>query len=153
MKILRLNQLTFMQTGQIWLIDKDTEDHDIVREVLHELSQSNELVVLNSAEEAVSCLEAAEESPFIIISELNLPGISGFELRKKLLESNSKKLKSVPFIFWATQASEAQITHAYDLAVHGFFIKEGSFSELKETFGCIINYWLKSKMPSKSGKT
>jgi hypothetical protein len=51
-----------MQTGQIWLIDKDTEDHDIVREVLHELRQLNELVVLTSAEEALSRLEAAEEA-------------------------------------------------------------------------------------------
>jgi DNA-binding NarL/FixJ family response regulator len=142
-----------MQTGQIWLIDKDAEDHEIVQEVLQELRQPNELVLLNTAEEAISRLKEVETGPFIIISELNLPGINGFELRKKLLETNSKKFKSVPFIFWATQASEAQITQAYDLSVHGFFIKEGSFRDLKETFSCIINYWLKSKMPSKAEKT
>jgi DNA-binding NarL/FixJ family response regulator len=142
-----------MQTGQIWLIDKDTEDHEIVQEVLQELRQPYELVLLRTAEEAFSRLEETETAPFIIISELNLPGISGFELRKKLLETNSKKFKSVPFIFWATQASEAQITQAYDLSVHGFFIKEGAFRDLKETFSDIINYWLKSKMPSKAEKT
>ena len=35
---------TLMQTGQIWLVDSDHEDQDIVREVLEELGQANELV-------------------------------------------------------------------------------------------------------------
>jgi len=81
---------------------------------------------------------------------VNLPGTDGFALRRQLLESHSKKLKSVPFIFWTTHATEEQITRAYDLSVHGFFMKEGSFNDMKETFQGIIRYWMKSRMPSKT---
>jgi DNA-binding NarL/FixJ family response regulator len=69
-----------------------------------------------------------------------------------MLEKNKKRFKSVPFIFWTTQASEEQIVKAYDLSVHGLFIKDSNFNELKKTFTCIINYWLKSKMPSKKNE-
>lgn len=69
-----------------------------------------------------------------------------------MLATRSKIFNSVPFIFWSTTASEAQITQAYKLAVHGFFIKEISYEEIKKTFIDIINYWVRSKMPSKKVK-
>lgn len=141
-----------MQTEAVWIIDSDTDDHDMVREVWKELKLPNELVFLESAEETMNRLARAAMAPFIVICEVNLPKIDGFALREQVLATNSKKFKSVPFIFWSTDASEAQITKAYDLSAHGFFIKEGSFEEIKKTFINIINYWLKSRMPSKTGK-
>ena len=33
-----------MQTGAIWIIDPDDDDHDMVHEVWRELNLSNELV-------------------------------------------------------------------------------------------------------------
>jgi len=138
-----------MSIGALWIIDSDTEDQDIARAVWEESGFQNELTVLASPEQALDLLAASEKAPFIIISALNFPGMDGFELRRRLIESHSKKFKSVPFIFWTTHATEEQITQAYDMSVHGFFIKEGSFRELKETFQSIINYWLKSKVPAK----
>ena len=140
-----------MQTGAIWIIDSDTDDHEMVREVWSELKLNNELVFLCSADETIERLTEVSVSPFIIICEVNLPRVDGFALREQILSTNSKKFKSVPFIFWSTEASEAQITRAYDLSVHGFFIKDSSFDEVKNTFIHIINYWLKSRMPSKTG--
>jgi len=141
-----------MEEGQIWLVDDDVDDNDIVKEVLTELEIPNELVLLKSAKEAIARLEETRTAPFIIVSALNLPDITGFELRKALLERNSKIFKSVPFIFWATQATEDEITQAYDLGIHGFFIKEGSFKDIKDTFSRIIQYWRRSKMPAKTEK-
>lgn len=138
-----------MQTGAVWVIDTDADDHEMVREVWRELKLKNELVFLDSAEKVLGLLEEADTAPFIIICELNLPKVDGFELRERMLATHSKKFKSVPFIFWSTYASEQQITHAFDLSVHGFFIKESTFEDMKTAFLHIINYWLNSKMPSK----
>jgi len=142
-----------MSTEPVWIVDHDTEDHDIVQMIWKDLGVTNELVLLKDAEEAFRRLTEAKKAPFIIICEANLPDISGFELQQRLLETHSKKFKSVPFIFWSSHVTEEQITQAYDLAVHGFFVKEGSFDDLKNTFSAIINYWLKSKMPSKTDRS
>jgi DNA-binding NarL/FixJ family response regulator len=139
-----------MNSESIWLIDGDADDQEMVQQVWKELNLKNELVFFENAEDAINALAKADTAPFIIISELSFPKINGFQLRERMLAINSKKFKSVPFIFWTTQASEDQITQAYNLSVHGFFIKESRFEDLKKTFIYILNYWLKSQMPSKT---
>lgn len=138
-----------MQHEAIWIIDSDDDDRYMVQEVWRELKLTNELVFIKTAEEAMTLLGQLTQMPFIILCSLNLPGTDGFELRRKMLANGSPKCTSVPFIFWTTQASEQQIVQAYHLSVHGFFIKDSSFQELKTTFINIITYWMKSKMPSK----
>jgi CheY-like chemotaxis protein len=138
-----------MENPAVWLIDDDRDDQDMVTEVFHELGLTNPLVFLSTGPEALKMLEEVPAAPFIIIADVNLPKMDGFELRKRMLEHPSKKMHSVPFIFWSTSASEEQITKAFDLSAHGFFIKEANFEELKATFVGILRYWLKSRMPSK----
>lgn len=141
-----------MNIGTIWIIDNDEEDQDILREVWAELGFANALEFFINAEAALARLAQLTEAPFIVLCDINLPGMNGFELRKRMLEGDSKIYSSVPFIFWSGHASEAQITQAYQLSAHGFFVKDSTMTEWKETFRLIISYWMKSKMPSKTGK-
>ena len=113
-----------MNAGSVWIIDSDSDDKELVKQVWKELNLSNELKFFAGAEQALDTLSSVDIAPFIIICELHLPKINGFELREKLLDIGSKKFKSVPFIFWSTDASEEEITRAYDLSAHGFFIKD-----------------------------
>jgi DNA-binding NarL/FixJ family response regulator len=138
-----------MQSQAVWIIDPDTDDQDLVKDVWNDLQLPNELQFFTDAKQAMTTLEAEDTAPFIIICELNLPGVSGFEFRKMLLKKKGKRFKSVPFIFWTTQASEMQIVQAYDLSIHGLFIKDSDYNEFKKSFTTIITYWKKSKMPEK----
>lgn len=138
---------TDMQSEAIWIIDEDQDDRELVQQAWEELKLSNELRFLDNAADVVRQLNHETLAPFIIICSANLTGTDGFELRQMMLDHKSPKFHSVPFIFWSTQASDAQVKRAYDLSVHGFFIKDDSFEELKKTFMLIIDYWMKSKMP------
>jgi CheY-like chemotaxis protein len=141
-----------MNNGTIWIIDSDVEDHDIVKEVWAGLGLSNKVEFFAGAEAALNRLSQIQEAPFIILCDINLPGMDGFQLRQKLLAAHSKIFSSVPFIFWSEHASEAQIAQAYNLSAHGFFVKDVTMEEWKDTFRLIISYWMKSKMPSKTDK-
>jgi CheY-like chemotaxis protein len=141
-----------MQTGAIWVIDDDTDDHEMVSQIFSELQLPNELVFLPGAKAALDKLKAIPHAPFIILCDVNLPGMNGFELRAQMLQDPSNKMHSVPFIYWSSTASEKQIRQAYDLSAHGFFIKESSFQKLKDLFIQIIRYWQKSKMPAKGNQ-
>jgi CheY-like chemotaxis protein len=141
-----------MNTGPVFIVDEDYDDHEIVRNLFLELQLHNEVVFFTNGQELLDHLAEINAAPFIIICNVNLPQMNGFELRKKILNTHSRKFNSVPFIYWSAYASEAQIEEAYQLCAHGFFIKEPSLNALKESFNHIINYWTKSKMPDKSDK-
>jgi DNA-binding NarL/FixJ family response regulator len=138
-----------MQDGPIWIVDGDRDDHVLIQEIFRDLDFKNELVLFTNAKDLLARLDDAEEAPFIIISDANLPGTGGFELREQLLSAPNKKFHSVPFIFWSVAPSEAQIEKAYELKAHGFFLKEATYEEWRQSLLNIIMYWQKSKMPSK----
>lgn len=98
-----------METGAVWIVDDDADDKDLLADVFEELQLPHDLVFLNNATQLLKKLEEVNKAPFIILCDVNLPGIDGFELREMLIHSPNKKFQSVPFIFWSTYASEAQI--------------------------------------------
>ena len=136
----------------IWIIDDDGEDHDLVKEIFDELNYKNPLNFFNDAKTMLAALDQEETAPFIILCDVNIRGMDGFQLREKLLEIPNNKFHSVPFIFWSVTASEHQIRKAFDLRAHGFFIKEPTFNDWKTSFIHIVEYWKRSKMPSKEDK-
>jgi CheY-like chemotaxis protein len=136
-----------MNTAPIYIVDDDAEDEDLIKEAFVELGIRNELKFFRSAASILEELKKQAEVPFIIISDVNLPKMDGFQLREKILNDADIADKTIPFIFWSTSASEAQIKKAYDLSVHGFFLKSRTFKELKKQIQEMIAYWSDSLAP------
>ena len=136
-----------MNNNPIYIVDDDEDDQQIIKEAVAEIGLKNELKFFYTAEAVLNELRKSDLIPFIIISDINLPGMDGFTLREKILTETSMNDKSIPFIFCSTTASDAQVKRAFDLSAHGFFIKGRTFKELKEELGEIISYWSKSLAP------
>lgn len=136
-----------MNTNPIYLVDDDADDKAILEEVLGELGAKNEVRYFSTGQELLKELRTNSVVPFLIISDINLPGMSGFELRKKILKEASISDKTIPFIFWSTTASESQVKEAYDLSAHGFFLKGTNFTDMKDSMEKIIEYWSSSLAP------
>ena len=137
-----------MKTNPIYIVDDDKDDEDLIREAFNELGIKNELRFFSSGEGVLNELNNNSTVPFVIISDVNLPRMSGFELREKVLNESSIRDKSIPFIFWSTSASEAQVKRAYDLSAHGFFLKGRTYNELKNRIQEMVKYWSDSLTPS-----
>lgn len=136
-----------MNMNAIYIVDDDKEDQEIIKEAFNELGLTNELKFFLRGEDVLKELKNNKEIPFIIISDVNLPKMDGFQLREKILKEAEITDKTIPFIFWSTTASEAQIKKAYDLSAHGFFLKGRTYKELKEELQEIVKYWSKSLAP------
>jgi len=140
-----------MQPGPVYMVSADDDDQTILREVWKELEYENELLCFTTGEDALQRVRTDPVVPFIIFSDVNLPRMDGFEFKKQLYESSNRHInyKSIPFVFWSTQASKQQIQKAYDLGGNGFFIKDNTIAELKQSLSEIMNYWQKSKVPER----
>jgi CheY-like chemotaxis protein len=136
-----------MNNAPILIVDDDDDDKDILLDVWKELPFQNPLVFFSNADELLDYLKTKKVNPFLILCDVNIPKIDGFELKEKLLKNFDTNYKSIPFVFWSTEVSAAQIQKAYDLGVNGFFVKEANFEDLKQSLIDIVHYWTKSKTP------
>jgi CheY-like chemotaxis protein len=136
-----------MNNSPIFIVDSDMDDQELLQQAWEELGFSNKLYFFKNAEDALHQLETKDVVPFLIISEINLPKMSGFELKGYLMEHKLTNYKSIPFVFLSATISQKQIERAYDLCTNGVFKKHESFSKLKQQLVDIAKYWAESLVP------
>ncbi len=136
-----------MNNAPILIVDDDADDREFLQDAWEELKLPNPLIFFDNGEDVLQYLKSEKPIPFLILCDVNLPKMDGFELKAKILQDAATNYKSVPFVFWSNAVSKAQTQKAYDLGVNGFFVKESSFDELKKSLIDIVNYWTKSKVP------
>jgi CheY-like chemotaxis protein len=93
-------------------------------------------------------LRTALVQPFLILCDINLPEMIGTEFRKKIIEEEELRKKSIPFIFFTTASNSRTIEEAFDYMVQGYFVKPSSSLELKMMMRCVVDYWSFCKHPS-----
>jgi CheY-like chemotaxis protein len=136
------------KAGPIIVIDDDPEDHLILDEIFKNLNYPNKVIFFSDGQDAVEYLNATEDVPFLIISDINMPGMNGFELRNRIRGNERSGAKNVPYLFFSTSADKKAVAQAFDLSVQGYFIKPATMSELERTIKKIIEYWKESYAPS-----
>lgn len=136
-----------MNTQPIFIVDDDKDEWEFIQDAWEELEYKNQLIFFSNAEDVLNYLKQEKVVPFLIISDVKLNKMSGFDLKKKIFEDISINHKSVPFVFFSNTATTAQIEKSYDLGSNGFFIKGQNMEEIKNTLKDIFNYWQKSKTP------
>ncbi len=136
------------KVGPIIILEDDLDDQEILREIMAELEVPYPIVFFTQAKEVIEYLYTTTEKPFIILSDVNLPSMNGLELREIINEDDYLRKKSVPFVFISTSADRYAVQQAYNLTVQGYFVKQHSISEIKETIKLILDYWQKCKHPN-----
>lgn len=136
------------KAGPIIIIEDDRDDQEILADVFKELDYKNEIIFFGDGEEALLYLADTSVEPFIIFSDINMPKLSGMELRAKIHENEDLRLKSIPYLFFSTVAEQESVVDAYSKSVQGFFIKPSSFGEIKDTIRSIVEYWQKCISPN-----
>jgi CheY-like chemotaxis protein len=83
-----------------------------------------------SGEEALDCLERMEHEAVLILSDINMPGMSGFQLLEKVKQ---KFLKPPPVVMMITAYGDAaNYQRAKELGADDFLTKPIDFTMLKE---------------------
>jgi CheY-like chemotaxis protein len=109
--------------------------------VFKDLNYENELIFFVDGEQALGYLTDTEIEPFIIFSDINMPKLTGMELRAKVHQNEDLRLKSIPYLFFTTQAEQRDVIDAYSKSIQGFFVKPSNYNDLKDTIHAIVYYW------------
>src|SRR3982751_3474681 len=112
-----------MTKGPIIIVEDDKDDQEVYAETIEAIGIPNEIRFFNDAETVLNYLLDTEEQPFIIISDINMPGMTGLTLKKCIQEDPYLCTKGIPFVFISTNASRVSVRHAHALSVQGYFEK------------------------------
>ena len=132
------------KNGPIIVIDDDEDDQELMKEIFSRINVRNQVIFFDSGESALEYLNNETSNPFLVLSDIKLPGIDGITLRKKLLETENRYGRHLPFIFLTTGTYRKAVLDSYAVSVQGFFIKPLQLSELQNLILKIIDYWKQS---------
>ena len=127
--------------GKIIVIEDDEDDRIFIQEIYEGLGYSNELVLLEDSTKVIEYLKREDVHPFIILSDINMPKMTGYDLRDEILKDETLTQKCVPYIFFTTAQSPESIITAYQKSVQGFFYKMNDYGEFSNALKLIIDYW------------
>lgn len=136
-------------SGPVIIVEDDVEDYELILLAFKSIGVTNEIVFFPDGEKALDYLLAVRRNPFIILSDINMPGMDGFELREAINESEYLRNKTIPFIFLSTSNRLSDINRAYKMTVQGFFTKPDNLPELTNSLKSIVEYWRRCKHPAK----
>ena len=130
------------RNGPIVIVEDDLDDQEIINDVLQEIGIVNKLIYFTNCPEAFTYLKTSTEQQFLILSDINLPGVNGLEFKKQIDNDQELRQKSIPFVFFSTSTDKRIVTEAFTkMTVQGFFQKCNTIPDLKKTLSSIMEYW------------
>jgi CheY-like chemotaxis protein len=98
-----------------------------------------------TSEDGASALKMLEEekefNPEMILLDINLPGMSGFEILHRLRANTA--YKHVPVIMFTSSDNHDDIEKSYEYGANAYLIKPHNLHSLREVLSDTFNFWLK----------
>ena len=82
----------------------------------------------------------ASEAPRLILLDLKMPKVDGFEVLRQI--KLDPRTGSIPVVVMTSSSLPQDIRLAYSLGANSYVVKPITFEQLRETVGRVIEYWL-----------
>ncbi|MCW3113013.1 MAG: histidine kinase [Segetibacter sp.] len=139
---------TTSNPNTIIIIDDDIDDVELFQEGFKQLGVENEIMVFTDGNKFYDYISTTSNKSFFIFCDINMNGLNGFELKKKIFDNEEIRLKCIPFLMLSTSGAPKSVLEAYSLNVQGYFIKPNSVSGIKDMFEIVVKYWSISQRPA-----
>ncbi|MES1217830.1 MAG: response regulator [Bacteroidota bacterium] len=123
---------------KILVVDDESDVKTLFEQRFRREIRSGEMEFLFafSGEDALTCLEKHTGESFLVLSDINMPGMTGLELLKKIKEEFEKP--SPPVIMVSAYGDQENYNCAMKYGANGFLTKPVDFSSLKEKLKTVI---------------
>ncbi len=131
---------------RVLLVEDNLDDADLTREALRTVDVPLTCHVVGDGLQALAFLRrqdefAAVERPDLILLDLNLPRLGGFEVLREIRKD--PELTWLPVIILSTSEADEDIREAYALHANCYIPKKLDFHDFVEAIGRICDFWLK----------
>lgn len=123
------------QLNSIMLVDDDSTANFLHKEILNEMGIAQEIITELNGEEAIktlSALCAANRCPDLILLDINMPKMNGFEVVEKFQRMYMENTPPGVVVMVTSSLNPADVRKARELAVDGYLSKPLNEDELNE---------------------
>lgn len=136
------------QQVTILLVDDDDVDYMAVQRAMRQLRLLNPLVRARDGIEALAILTSLDtiKGPYLILLDLNMPRMNGFEFLERI-RSDASLSSSVVFMLTTSSTDEDRMK-AYSHHVAGYMVKTDIKDGFNNIFNMLEGYWRIVELPS-----
>lgn len=132
----------------ILLVDDNPMDVELTQLAFRKSRLTNPIEVARDGEEALAWIprwEAGEPTPVVILLDINMPRVNGFEVLKALrAHPVSRRL---PVVVLTTSSTSHDIDTAYRHGANSYIVKPVDFDKFREVAAQIKLFWTVLNVP------
>lgn len=127
-------------------IDDNPNDAQLLFRTLEKQQVTSKYFLLKDGEEALEFFfgQLADNNslpwPKVILLDIKLPKVNGFEVLEKLKSDNTTK--KIPVIIFTSSNERQDLEQAYQLGANSYLVKPDKYQKLKELVQYLGKYWL-----------
>lgn len=127
--------------GHLIFVDDNRDELDLLTLAAREAGIPNPVHCFPGAKPALEYLKTTGDRIFLIISDINMPGMDGLEFKRMIELSPELKIKSIPFVYYTAQSSLAEIKTAYSLNIQGYMMKCDNIADTARRLRMLTDLW------------
>ena len=120
--------MTLQRPFTVLIIDDDEDDRFFMEKAFKADFPATQLYLAPDGQQALELLDSIETLPDVVLLDLNMPGLSGFEVLKRLKES--MRYQHIPVVILTTSDVDADQKQARQLGATEFITKPTSYDGL-----------------------
>jgi len=132
----------------ILLVEDNPDDIVLTLRAFKKCNVQNRVITIEDGQEALDYFlckgrfegKDSQDLPSVVLLDINLPKINGFEVLKAIRENKSTKL--LPVVILTSSKEEQDIVNGYSLGANSYIRKPVDFNNFFEAVQTLGLYWL-----------
>ena len=134
------------QAVTLLLVEDDDVDVMTIEREFVKQKIGNQIIRACDGQEALELLQNGMiPSPYVILLDLNMPRMDGFEFLNQI-RADKQLSNSVVFVL-TTSKDEQGIAKLYDQQIAGYFVKDSSATDFLDVINVLDSYWKIAYLP------
>jgi CheY-like chemotaxis protein len=131
--------------SDILYVEDNPNDADIFSRLMRKLDRPVSFTIIDNGVEALDYLTGQgdykqQNSPKLVLMDLNMPGMSGFDVIQQARQTESTRF--VPIVAFSTSDSPTDIRAAYEAGINAYVVKPGGYQATATLLSRLYDFWL-----------
>lgn len=123
----------------VYLIDDDPDHTIIISRAIKKSGVDADIHAVADGSAALERLSQVAELPDLVLLDINMAGLTGFEVLSRL--KSDPRLHTIPVVMLTSSELASDVARAYELGANGYITKPSELHDVRAVLGNTLLYW------------